>query len=70
MKIQIFAEAEQDLVDGFRFYEAQNFGLGQYFLDSLFSDINSLQLFAGIHPWYFGYQRVLSKVSICHVLSG
>ena len=40
---------------------SQNFGLGQYFLDSLFSDIDSLQLFAGIHSWYFGYQRLLSK---------
>ena len=61
MKIKILEEAEQDLFDGFRFYEAQNFGLGQYFLDSLFSDINSLQLFADIHPWYFSYQRLLSK---------
>ena len=50
MKIKILEEAEQDLINGFRFYEAQNFGLGQYFLDSLFSDIDSLQLFAGIHP--------------------
>ena len=61
MKIKILEQAEQDLINGFRFYEAQNFGLGQYFLDSLFSDIDSLQLFAGIHPWYFGYQRLLSK---------
>ena len=50
MKLKILEEAEQDLIDGFHFYEAQNFGLGQYFLDTLFSDINSLQLFAGIHP--------------------
>jgi len=61
MKIKILEEAERDLIDGFHFYEAQNFGLGQYFLDSLFSDINSLQLFSGIHPWYFSYQRLLSK---------
>ena len=61
MKIEILEEAEQDLINGFRFYEAQNFGLGQYFLDSLFSDIDSLQLFADIYPWYFGYQRLLSK---------
>ncbi len=61
MKIKILEDAEQDLLDGFLFYEAQNFGLGQYFLDSLFSDIDSLQLFAGIHSWYFGYQRLLSK---------
>ena len=49
MKVQILDEAEQDLIDGFRFYEAQNQGIGDYFLDSLFSDIESLQLLRG-HP--------------------
>jgi len=61
MRIEILDEAEQDLIDGFRFYEAQASNLGEYFLDSLLSDIDSLQLFAGIHPWHFGYQRLLSK---------
>jgi plasmid stabilization system protein ParE len=61
MKIKILEEAEQDLIDGFTFYEAQESGLGDYFLDSLFSDIDSLQLFAGIHPRHSGYQRLLSK---------
>lgn len=61
MKIQILDEAEQDLVDGFRFYEAQDQGLGDYFFDSLFSDIDSLQLYAGIHNRHFGYHRLLSK---------
>jgi len=32
-----------------------------YFLDSLFSDIDSLQLYAGIHSVYFGYYRLLSR---------
>ena len=35
--------------------------MGQYFLDSLFSDVDSLQLYAGIHPAQFGYYRLLSK---------
>lgn len=61
MKVQILDEAEQDLVDGFRFYEAQEQGLGDYFLDSLFSDIDSLQLYAGIHSRHFSYYRLLSK---------
>jgi hypothetical protein len=54
MKIQILDEAEQDLVDGFRFYEAQDEGLGDYFLNSIFSDIDSLQLYAGIHARHLG----------------
>jgi plasmid stabilization system protein ParE len=61
MKIEILDEARQDLIDGFRFYENQAEGLGEYFLDSLFSDIGSLQVYAGIHPIHFGYHRLLSK---------
>ncbi len=49
MRIRILDEAEQDLVDGAQFYEMQEPGLGEYFLDSLYSDIDSLQLYAGIH---------------------
>ena len=61
MTVQILDEAEQDLVDGHRFYESQAPGLGDYFLDSLFSDIDSLQLSAGIHSRHFGYYRLLSR---------
>ena len=61
MKVQILDEAEQDLVDGFCFYEAQDAGLGDYFLDSLFADMDSLQLYGGIHSRHFGYHRLLSK---------
>lgn len=44
MKIRILESASQDLIDGFHFYEKQAIGLGNYFLDSLFSDIDSLQV--------------------------
>lgn len=61
MNIQILDDAKQDLVNGFRFYESQSPGLGDYFLDSLFSDIDSLQLYAGIHSVHWGYHRLLAK---------
>jgi hypothetical protein len=61
MTVLILDEAERDLVDGFRFYDLQETGLGDYFLDSLFSDIDSLHLYAGVHPLHFGYHRLLSK---------
>jgi len=61
MRIEILGEAQQDLTDGFRFYENQRAGLGDYFLDSLFSDVDSLHLYAGIHVLVFGYHRLLSK---------
>ena len=60
MKIRILDEAEQDLIDGYRFYEAQDRGLGDYFFDSLSADIESLHLYAGIHPKDVGYHRLLS----------
>ena len=50
MKIEILDSAEEDLIDGFKFYENQSRGLGDYFLDSLFSDIESLRVYAGITP--------------------
>jgi len=62
MKIKILESARDDLKDGFYFYEQQETGVGHYFLDSLFSDIESLRIFAGIHPICFEkYHRVLSK---------
>ena len=61
MRIEILDSAEKDLLDGFKFYERQSKGLGNYFLESLFSDIDSLNLYAGIHAIHFGYNRMLSK---------
>ena len=61
MRIELLDSAEKDLLDGFKFYERQSSGLGDYFLDSLFSDIDSLRLYAGIHARHFGYHRLLSK---------
>ena len=60
MKVRILSDAEQDLADGILFYEAQSPGLGDYFLDSLSSDIDSLQLFGGIHPVRLGYHYLLA----------
>lgn len=61
MKIQILHEAELDLLDGYNFYEMQSAGLGDYFIDSVFADVDSLQLFAGAHEIHFGYHRLLVR---------
>lgn len=62
MKIRILASASRDLIEGYRFYEKQAEGIGRYFLDSLYSDIDSLIVSAGIHPLHFGgYHRLLSR---------
>ena len=61
MKLRILPSAIEDLSDGSTFYETQVEGLGSYFMESVFSDIASLKLYAGIHPKVFGYHRLLSK---------
>ena len=61
MKIVISQAAQDDLLAGYFFYEQQAAGIGQYFLDTLFADIDSLMLYAGIHPQLQGYYRLLSK---------
>jgi hypothetical protein len=74
MKIKILESAKQDLLEGYYFYENQKEGLGEYFLDSLFSDIESLHLYAGIHQKFFGFYRMLSKrfplTPSCHMGEG
>ncbi|MEA3240771.1 MAG: type II toxin-antitoxin system RelE/ParE family toxin [Pseudomonadota bacterium] len=62
MKIKYLGSAKQDLRDGFLFYESLEPGLGSYFLETLYADIDSLKLFAGIHSVHFKkYYRILSK---------
>jgi plasmid stabilization system protein ParE len=61
MRIKILSAAESDLEEGHRFYESQADGLGTYFLDTLYSDIDSLAYFAGMHRVVFGHHRLLSK---------
>ena len=62
MRIRLLDRAEEDLIQGFDFYEKQERGIGTYFLDCLASDIESLRLYAGTHPVHFGrYRRLRSK---------
>jgi hypothetical protein len=59
--IIILEEASFDLKIAKEFYENQNLGLGDYFKDSIISDIESLWLYGGIHSKVFGLYRLLSK---------
>lgn len=72
-QIRILSLAVQDLEHGRDFYEIQQAGIGDYFLDSLFADIDALLLYAGIHEQHFGYYRTLAKrfpFAIYYRLSG
>jgi hypothetical protein len=60
--IEILDKAEDDLVNGFAFYESQQSGLGPYFRESLSADIESLRIHGGVHRVvYRNYHRALSK---------
>jgi ParE toxin of type II toxin-antitoxin system, parDE len=61
VKIKILPSALADLDRGREFYSEQEEVLGDYFLDSLFSDIDSLVLYAGVHKKIFEFHRLLSR---------
>ncbi|MES9902772.1 MAG: type II toxin-antitoxin system RelE/ParE family toxin [Sedimenticola sp.] len=71
--IQILSEAEIELEDGKSFYEIQERGVGEYFWDSLISDIESLIIYAEVHIKEYGYYRMPSKrfpYSIYYYING
>jgi hypothetical protein len=69
MKVRILSSALEDLAIGREFYDKQEVGIGDYFFDSLFSDIDSLSLFGGIHRKAAGFHRPSgAPFSVCRVL--
>ena len=60
-KVKILRTALEDLKEGREFYNIQSPGIGEYFLDTLFSEIDSLALYGGIHPKKHGFFRQLSR---------
>ena len=61
MEIRLLEAAKEDLREGYRFYEAQSDGLGDYFLDCVQSDVRSLVIYAGIHAKADDFHRMLVK---------
>ena len=62
MRVEILDLAIGDLIEGYRFYEEREAGLGGYFLSGLISDIESLAVFGGMHRRvYRKFHRLLSK---------
>lgn len=66
MKVQVLAGATEDLADGYRFFERQATGLGEYFLDSLWSEIQSLRLYGGLSGLF---SVIGKKIPLRRVLS-
>ena len=49
IRLRISDDTLHDLNEGFLFYEAQQPGLGDYFVTCLRADIEGLRLTAGVH---------------------
>jgi len=60
-EVVVLAEVAGDLDQGRAFYDQQEPDIGDYFWDSLVSDIESLKIYAGIHPRKHGVYRMLAR---------
>ncbi len=60
-EVHVLREAVADLENGRLFYDRTEKGVGDYFYDSLISDLEALRFFAGIHGRKFGFYRMFSK---------
>ncbi len=67
MKVLVLSTAEEDLRSGFAFYDRNQPGLGAYFLECLFRDIDALSDQAGIRRVEGGYYRRLSDRFPCAI---
>ncbi len=62
MRIRVLRSARKTIMTGFWFYENQESGLGRYFIDSIMSDLRSLDVSGGIHQIAYGrYHRMVCK---------
>jgi hypothetical protein len=61
MNVELRVETQNDLVDASAFFDGQRDGLGDYFIDCLFSDLEKLETEAGIHEVAYGLHRKLSE---------
>ena len=49
MTVVILEDAADDMESGRRFYESRELGIGDYFVESILSDLDSLVLYGGFH---------------------
>jgi len=59
-KVVVLDDAAKDIEMGRDFYENLDPGAGDYFTESILSDLVKLSKTSGIHPIVFGYYRMLA----------
>lgn len=73
MNLKILPSAQIDLLEGYDFYEEQDFGVGEYFLESIERDFARVVRHAGVHrktgrfhtarAWRFPYSIYYTLIS-------
>lgn len=58
--VVVLSDAANDIEAARDFYEVQEIGVGEYFVDSLLIDIERLADLSGIHPKHFNFHRMLA----------
>jgi hypothetical protein len=59
----VLEQAAEDIEQARDFYEAQQIGIGVYFVESITADLISLRELSGIHAQHFGFHRMLGSRS-------
>ena len=67
MRVEILGSGHRDIVNGSRFYDEQQHGLGNYFASYVYSELESLVVYAGVHVQYAGYYKMILKRFPCSV---
>jgi plasmid stabilization system protein ParE len=58
--VVVLSDAAEDIEAARDFYEVQEVGVGEYFVDSLLADIERLADLSGVHPKHFEFHRMLA----------
>jgi hypothetical protein len=61
VRIEILPRAREDIVAGYRFYEQQEQGLGDYFRGTIFAAVEALRVSGGVHAKQHGYYRANAR---------
>lgn len=61
MRVKLTSSAHLDIQDGWCFYNSQQEGLGDYFSDTIYSEIGSLSIYGGIHKRVYGFHQLLTR---------
>lgn len=59
MRVNLSESALGDLIEGWRFYEEQDDGLGDYFEQSMLQELETLESAGGIHRLVHGRHRLI-----------